>query len=116
MDRRKGTGVMIFTLSIAGFFTYAYLLMLSEWSPIIQQLTMLMIVGGILGVVAWIGYVTATTRPSSATIISDDGGHRYGHDNDNDNDDNNTVATDISNSKVDNPGRINDNDDKSQSK
>ncbi len=73
MDRRKAAGIMIFALSIAGFFVYAYLLMLSEWSPIIQQLTLLMLVGGILGVVAWIGYVTATTRASSATITSDEG-------------------------------------------
>ena len=72
MNRRKGIGVMIFVLAIAGFFVYAYLLMLSEWSPIIQQLTMLMIVGGILGVVAWIGYVTATTRATSATITPAD--------------------------------------------
>lgn len=72
MDRRRGIGITIFVLSIGGFFVYAYLLMLTEWSPIIQQLTMLMIVGGILGVVAWIGYVTATTRASSATITSDD--------------------------------------------
>jgi len=46
--------------------------MLSEWSPIVLQLSILMIVGGILGVIAWIGYVMATTRPSSATISSDD--------------------------------------------
>lgn len=72
MDRRKAAGITIFALSVTGFFIYAYLLMLSEWSPIIQQLTMLMIVGGILGVIAWIGYVTATTRAASATITSDD--------------------------------------------
>ena len=72
MNRRKNVGVMIFVLAIIGFFVYAYILMLSEWSPIIQQLTMLMIVGGILGVIAWIGYVTATTRATSATITSDD--------------------------------------------
>lgn len=72
MDRRKAAGITIFALSVTGFFIYAYLLMLSEWSPIIQQLTMLMIVGGILGVIAWIGYVTATTRAASATITSDE--------------------------------------------
>jgi len=85
MDRRKGTGIMIFSLSIAGFFVYAYLLMLSEWSPIIQQLSMLMIVGGILGVIAWIGYVTATTRATSATITSyDDAGDVSGNGGDGD--------------------------------
>ncbi len=72
MDKRKGTGITIFVLCIGAFFLYAYLLMLSEWSPIVLQLSVLMIAGGILGVVAWIGYVMATTKPSSASITSDD--------------------------------------------
>ena len=72
MDRRKGTGITIFVLCIAGFFIYAYLLMLSEWSPIVLQLSVLMIAGGILGVVAWTGYLMATTKPSSASISPDD--------------------------------------------
>jgi hypothetical protein len=65
-------GITIFVLCITAFFAYAYLLMLSEWSPIVLQLSILMIAGGILGVVAWIGYVMATTKPSSASISSDD--------------------------------------------
>jgi len=72
MDKRKGTGITIFVLCIGGFFLYAYLLMLSEWSPIVLQLSILMIAGGILAVIAWIGYVMATTKPSSATVTSDD--------------------------------------------
>ena len=72
MDKRKGTGITIFVLCIGAFFLYAYLLMLSEWSPIVLQLSVLMIAGGILGVVAWIGYVMATTKSSSASITSDD--------------------------------------------
>ncbi len=72
MDKRKGTGITIFIFCIGGFFLYAYLLMLSEWSPIVLQLSILMIAGGILGVIAWIGYVMATTKPSSASITSDD--------------------------------------------
>jgi len=72
MNKRKGMGVTIFILCITAFFLYAYLLMLSEWSPIVLQLSILMIAGGILGVVAWIGYVMATTKPSSASISSDD--------------------------------------------
>ena len=44
--------------------------MLSEWSPIVLQLSVLMAVGGILGIIAWIGYVMATTKPTSATITS----------------------------------------------
>ncbi|MSV33135.1 MAG: transcriptional regulator [Nitrosarchaeum sp.] len=72
MNKRKGMGITIFALCITAFFLYAYLLMLSEWSPIVLQLSILMIAGGILGVVAWIGYVMATTKPSSASISSDD--------------------------------------------
>ncbi len=72
MNKRKGTGITIFMLCIGAFFLYAYLLMLSEWSPIVLQLSVLMIAGGILGVVAWIGYVMATTKSSSASITSDD--------------------------------------------
>ena len=65
-------GIVIFVLCIGGFFLYAYLLMLSEWSPIVLQLSVLMIAGGILGVIAWIGYVMATTKPSPASITSED--------------------------------------------
>ena len=63
---------MIFVLAISAFFIYSYLLMLSEWSPIVLQLSILMIVGGILGVISWIGYVMATTKSSPSSIIQDD--------------------------------------------
>ena len=72
MSRRKAQGIMIFVLAISAFFVYSYLLMLSEWSPIVLQLSLLMIVGGILGVISWIGYVMATTRSSPSSIIQDD--------------------------------------------
>jgi len=72
MNERKGIGITIFVLCIGAFFLYAYLLMLSEWSPIVLQLSVLMIAGGILGVIAWIGYVMATTKSSSASITSED--------------------------------------------
>ena len=72
MSRRKAQGIIIFILAMASFFLYAYLLMLSEWSPIVLQLSLLMIVGGILGVISWIGYVMATTKSSASSIILDD--------------------------------------------
>ena len=73
MQRRSGIGIMIFVLAIGAFFVYAYLLMLSEWSPIVLQLTILMIVGGIVGGVSWIGYMMATTsaKPTSSVIDDD---------------------------------------------
>jgi len=73
LSRRKVQGIMIFVLTIFAFFLYSYLLMLSEWSPIVLQLSLLMIVGGILGVISWIGYVMATTKSSPSSIIQDDG-------------------------------------------
>ena len=72
LSRRKAKGIMIFVLAISAFFLYSYLLMLSEWSPIVLQLSLLMIVGGILGVISWIGYMMATTKSSPSSIIQDD--------------------------------------------
>jgi len=72
MSKRKTRGILIFILSISAFFVYAYLLMLSDWSPIVLQITILMIVGGILGVISWIGYMMATTKSSTSSIIQDD--------------------------------------------
>ena len=72
MSKRRSTGITIFGLCSAIFFLYAYLLMLSEWSPIVLQLSVLMIVGGVLGVISWIGYTMATTKSSPSSITSDD--------------------------------------------
>ncbi len=72
MSKRKAIGIIIFLLAISAFFVYAYLLMLSEWSPIVLQLSILMIVGGILGVISWIGYTMATTKKSPSSILQDD--------------------------------------------
>lgn len=72
MQRRKTIGITIFVLCIAAFFTYAYLLMLSEWGPIVLELSVLMIAGGILGIISWIGYTMATTKSSASSLLGDD--------------------------------------------
>ena len=72
MSKRKTQGILIFVLSISAFFVYAYLLMLSDWSPVVLQITILMIVGGLLGVISWIGYMMATTKSSTSSIIQDE--------------------------------------------
>ena len=72
MDKRKSMGIAIFCLCIVGFFTYAYLVMLSEWGKIVLELSVLMIVGGVLGTVAWIGYTMATTKPTPSSYSPDD--------------------------------------------
>jgi len=49
------------------------MLMLSEWSPVVLQLSVLMAIGGILGVISWIGYSMATSKPtSSSSVVSDE--------------------------------------------
>ena len=45
--------------------------MLSEWSPIVLQLTILMVVGGVLGIVSWIGYQMITTSAKPSSLIED---------------------------------------------
>ena len=72
MSRRKGMGVFIFVGCIVAFFVYAYLLMLSEWSPIVLQLTILMVVGGVFVIVSWIGYQMITTSAKPSSLIEDD--------------------------------------------
>lgn len=72
MAKQRVLGITIFILCIVGFFVYAYLLMLSEWSPVVLQLSVLMAVGGILGVISWIGYSMATSKSSSSSMVSDD--------------------------------------------
>ena len=73
MDKRSGIGISIFILCLGAFFVYAYLLMLSEWSGVVLQLSVLVIIGGVLGMIAWIGYTMATTKSSPSSITSDDG-------------------------------------------
>ncbi len=74
MNRRRFMGIAIFCMCIAGFFTYSYLVMLSEWGKIVLELSVLMIVGGILGTVAWIGYTMATTKRVPSWYGPDDRG------------------------------------------
>ncbi len=59
MDKRKGMGITIFVICIVAFFLYAYLLMLSEWSPIVLQLSDV--------IDADEGFVVAITYPIHAT-------------------------------------------------
>ncbi len=63
----KSVGIAIFVSCIVGFIIYAWLLVVSPWSAIVLQLTVLAAVAGLLGVLAWIGLTMATaTLPPSA--------------------------------------------------
>ncbi|MFQ5969389.1 MAG: transcriptional regulator [Nitrososphaerales archaeon] len=63
----KSVGITIFISSIMAFIIYAWLLLVSEWSAIVLQLTVLAAVAALLAVLAWMGYAMATTpSPPSA--------------------------------------------------
>ncbi|MFQ5920740.1 MAG: transcriptional regulator [Nitrososphaerales archaeon] len=62
----RAVGIAIFVACMVGFIVYAWLLLVSEWSPIVLQLTALAAVGGLLGILAWIGLNMATARASAA--------------------------------------------------
>ena len=60
----RGTGAALLAISIAAFIIYAYLLMGSQYSLIVLQLTVLGAVAIMLTVLGWIGY-TMLTAPRS---------------------------------------------------
>lgn len=61
----RPVGITIFIVCVVGFITYAWFLLVSEWSTIVLQMTVLAAVAGLLGVLAWIGLTMATTHTPS---------------------------------------------------
>ena len=57
------TGWIITIGSLLGIAIYFYLLFLSPWSRITIQVSAMLAMGGVLLIVAWIGYTLATTPP-----------------------------------------------------
>ena len=53
------------------FFAYAYLLILSDWSQHVLYISVLMIVGGILGAISWVGYSMITVKPKQSSITDE---------------------------------------------
>ena len=65
MSKDQAIGALILVGSVAGIFIYAWLLFLMgpAISLLALHLTGLVAVGGVLGILAWIGYTLATTPP-----------------------------------------------------
>jgi len=72
----RSVGIAIFIACIVGFIIYAWLLLVSEWSAIVVQLTVLAAVAGLLGVLAWIGLTMAITPPPPSAEQEQDMGTR----------------------------------------
>ncbi len=62
----RGTGAALLVVAVAAFFIYAYFLLISEYSVMIIQFTVLAAVGVLLAVLGWIGY-TMLTAPKEDT-------------------------------------------------
>lgn len=63
--RDRTMGALIMAASIAGVTIYGYLVFLAPpvWQEWVMRITLFVAVGGVLGILAWIGYTLATTPP-----------------------------------------------------
>jgi len=50
-------------VSIIVIIIYAWILFFTQWSMLLMQVTLMVAVAGVLGILAWIGYTLATTPP-----------------------------------------------------
>ena len=56
----RGTGAALLVISIVAFIIYAYLLLGSQYSMLVMQLTVLGAIAILLTVLGWIGYTMLT--------------------------------------------------------
>ncbi len=50
-------------VSIIVIIVYAWILFFTQWSMLLMQVTLMVAVASVLGILAWIGYTLATTPP-----------------------------------------------------
>jgi hypothetical protein len=60
MKSNKPAGFALLFFSILALIAYGYLLLVSQWSEIVSKLTLLIIVGILATITAWIGYTMAS--------------------------------------------------------
>ncbi|MEM3688048.1 hypothetical protein [Saccharolobus sp.] len=63
MNRDRVVGTLLFTVSILIILVYAWILFFTQWAMLVIQITLMIAVAGVLGILAWIGYTLATTPP-----------------------------------------------------
>ena len=63
MNKDQVIGLSILLGSILGIILYAWLVFISPWDWLVLRLTAFLVVGGILGILVWIGYTLTTTPP-----------------------------------------------------
>lgn len=65
MRKSKPTGIIVLVISILAFSGYAYVLLATEWGVMAMEITVLIIVGTLATIMAWIGYTMATAPRES---------------------------------------------------
>jgi hypothetical protein len=60
LRKSKTAGVTVLVISILAFSGYAYILLATEWGVMAMEITILIIVGTLASIMAWIGYTMAT--------------------------------------------------------
>jgi hypothetical protein len=60
LRKSKTAGVSVLVISILAFSGYAYILLATEWGVLAMEITILLIVGTLASIMAWIGYTMAT--------------------------------------------------------
>ncbi|MEM2261635.1 MAG: transcriptional regulator [Ignisphaera sp.] len=63
MNRDRVVGILLFTVSILIILVYAWILFFTQWAMLVIQITLMIAVAGVLGILARIGYTLATTPP-----------------------------------------------------
>jgi hypothetical protein len=65
LRKSKTAGVSVLVISILAFGGYAYILLATEWGVMAMEITLLIIVGTLASIMAWIGYTMATAPKES---------------------------------------------------
>ncbi len=65
MRKSKTAGISVLVISILAFSGYAYLLIATKWGILAMEITILIIVGTLASIMAWIGYTMATAPKES---------------------------------------------------
>jgi hypothetical protein len=65
MRKSKPAGIIVLVISILAFSGYAYVLLATEWGVMAMEITVLIIVGTLATIMAWIGYTMATAPKES---------------------------------------------------
>lgn len=63
MGRDQVIGTLLLVVGVLGILTYAYLVFLTDYALLVLKFTGFIAVGGVLTILAWIGYTLATTPP-----------------------------------------------------